>query len=160
MVFNVQEAKNLAMKIELLFQEQTHSTNCRKYGSIDNKALSDKGKSTLFVYNIVETANIGVGKKEGSNSGRRCGEVGHHSNECPKRRAVNIVEKDDDFIGDEVCEPEEDGDYKQEEYNCAKNQPKALKTEGRNFLPIVHGPSSFMGECKETQEVHLMVGYH
>ena len=26
-----------------------------------------------------------------------------------------------------------------------------------NFLTIVHDPSSLMGECKETQEVHLMV---
>ena len=38
-----------------------------------------------------------------------------------------------------------------------KNQPKALKAEGRNFLTIVHGPSFFMGECKETRKVHLMV---
>ena len=27
----------------------------------------------------------------------------------------------------------------------------------RNFLTIVHDPSSIMGECKKTQEVHLMV---
>ena len=26
-----------------------------------------------------------------------------------------------------------------------------------NFLTIVHDPSSLMGKCKETQEVHLMV---
>ena len=38
-----------------------------------------------------------------------------------------------------------------------KNQPKALKVKGRNFLIIVHGPSYFMGECKETREVHLIV---
>ena len=29
--------------------------------------------------------------------------------------------------------------------------------EGRNFLTIVHDPSSLMGECKETQALHLMV---
>ena len=29
--------------------------------------------------------------------------------------------------------------------------------EGMNFLTIVHGPSSFIGECKETREVHLIV---
>ena len=38
-----------------------------------------------------------------------------------------------------------------------KNQPKALQVEGRNFLTFVHDPSSLMGECKETREVHLMV---
>ena len=31
-----------------------------------------------------------------------------------------------------------------------ENQPKALQTGGRNFLTIVHNPSSLMGKCKET----------
>ena len=39
----------------------------------------------------------------------------------------------------------------------SENQPKALQAEGRNFLTIVHDPSSLMDECKETQVVHLMV---
>ena len=30
--------------------------------------------------------------------------------------------------------------------------------EGRNFLTIVHDPSSLMGECKEIRELLLMVG--
>ena len=38
-----------------------------------------------------------------------------------------------------------------------KNQPKALQAEGKNFLNFVHDPSSLMGKCKETREVHLMV---
>ena len=38
-----------------------------------------------------------------------------------------------------------------------KSQPKALQEEGRNFLTFLHDPSSLMGECKETREVHLMV---
>ena len=40
----------------------------------------------------------------------------------------------------------------------SENQPKALQAERMNFLTIVHDPSSLMGECKETQEVHLIVG--
>ena len=39
----------------------------------------------------------------------------------------------------------------------SENQPKTLQAEGRNFLTIIHDPSSLMCECKETQEVHLMV---
>ena len=31
----------------------------------------------------------------------------------------------------------------------SENQPKALQVEGRNFLTIVHDPSSPMDECKE-----------
>ena len=44
----------------------------------------------------------------------KCGEVGHHSNECPKRKAVNVVEKDDDIAENEVRGPNRDDDY--EEY--------------------------------------------
>ena len=38
-----------------------------------------------------------------------------------------------------------------------KKRLKALQVEGKNFLTFVHDPSSLMGKCKETQEVHLMV---
>ena len=73
MVFNVQEARNLAMKVELLIQEQTHSINYRIYEGVDNKAPSDKGKTHLVVSDIVEIANVGVGKgkREKCSSGRR-----------------------------------------------------------------------------------------
>ena len=38
-----------------------------------------------------------------------------------------------------------------------KNQPKALKVEGSNFLTIMHEPSTFIGECKEMYEVYMLV---
>ena len=50
-----------------------------------------------------------------------CGEVGHHSNECPKRKAQNVVEKDNDVVEKEVYGPDGDDDYKEyelEEYTC------------------------------------------
>ena len=62
MVFNVQEARNLAMKAELLTMEQTRSTNYRGYGGVDNKAPSDKGITPLNVYETVKTVNVGVEK--------------------------------------------------------------------------------------------------
>ena len=138
MVFRVQEARNLTMKPELLILEQTHSINYRRYGGVDNKALSDKGKTPLALSDIVETANVGVGKgksvvakggkdntfvhAKNNNPYARpfsvkcyiCGEVGHPSNECPKWKAVNVVEKDDDIAENEVCGPNGDDDY--EEY--------------------------------------------
>ena len=43
MVFNMQEARNLVMKAKLLIMEQTHITNYKRYGGVDNKAPSDKG---------------------------------------------------------------------------------------------------------------------
>ena len=138
MVFSVQEARNFAMKAELLILEQTRSTNYRRHEEVDNKAPSDKGKTPLDVFEIVETANISIGKgksvaveggkghtfvlaKNNNPYARlfgvkyyRCGEVGHRSIECPKQKVVNVVEKDDDVVENEVCEPDGDDDY--EEY--------------------------------------------
>ena len=138
MVFSVQEARNLAMKAELLILEQTHSTNYRRYGGVDNKAPNDKGKTTLAVFETVETVNVGVrkGKSVAMEGGKgntsvpaknsnpyvrpfgvkcyRCGEVDHRSNECSKWKAMNLVEKDDNVVENEVCGHDGDDDY--EEY--------------------------------------------
>ena len=62
MVFSVQEARNLSMKAELLIMEQTRRTNYRRYGRVDNKALSDKEKTPLVVFKTVKTINVRVGK--------------------------------------------------------------------------------------------------
>ena len=62
MVFSVQEARNLAMKAELLILEQTRSTIYRRYGRVDNKDPSDKGKTPLAVSDTVETIDDSVGK--------------------------------------------------------------------------------------------------
>ena len=84
---------------------------------------------------IVETANVGVGKGKSVVVERgkgntfvsakknnpyvrhfgvkcyRCGEVGHPYNECPKRKVVNVVEKNDDVAEDEVCRLDGDDVY-------------------------------------------------
>ena len=96
------------MKVVLLILEQSRSTNYRRYGGIDNKAPSEKGKTPLIVSENMETVNVGVGKGksvavEGGKGNTsvpaknnnpyvrpfyvkcyRCGEVSHCSNECPK----------------------------------------------------------------------------
>ena len=157
MIFNVQEARNLDVKIELLIMEQTHSTNYRRYGGVDNKALSDKGKTPLAMSEIVETVNVGVQKKKSvaveggkgntsvptKNSNpyarpfsvkyNRCGEVGHCSNEYPKRKALNVVEKDDDIVENEVCGSDRNCDYEEyekEEYTCVVRKLMLSATRG------------------------------
>ena len=92
------------------------------------------------MFETVETINVGIGKgksvaveggkgnifmpAKNSNPyakpyGVKCyryGEVDHRSNECPKRKTVNVVEKDDDVVKNEVCGP--DGDDDVVEYTC------------------------------------------
>ena len=116
------------MKVELLILEQTRSTYYKRHGGVDNKAPSDKEKTPLVVFDIVETPNVGVGKGksvvvEGGKGNTsmptkinntyvrpfsvkcyRCEEVSHHSNECPKHKVVNVVEKNNDVVENEVCE--------------------------------------------------------
>ncbi|KAF2320136.1 hypothetical protein GH714_024416 [Hevea brasiliensis] len=43
-----------------------------------------------------------------------CNEIGHHSNECPKRKLVNIVEREPVNEEEEFCGL--DGDCVKEEY--------------------------------------------
>ena len=86
----------------------------------------------------VETTNVGIGKGksiavEGGKGNTfvlaknnnpyarpfdvkcyKCKEVGHRSNECPKRKSVNVVEKDNDVVENKVCGPDGGDDY--EEY--------------------------------------------
>ncbi|KAF2308865.1 hypothetical protein GH714_022210 [Hevea brasiliensis] len=47
-----------------------------------------------------------------------CNKIGNHSNECPKRKLVNIVERELEDEEEEFCEP--DGDDIEEEYKQEK----------------------------------------
>ena len=85
------------------------------------------GKTPLAVSKTVEIVNVSKGNillsaKNSNPYARhfsvkcyRCGEVGHRSNECPKRKTMNVVEKDNDVVGNEVCGPDRDDDYKEYE---------------------------------------------
>ena len=53
------------MKAKLLIQKQTRSVNYKRYGGVDNRVPSDKGKAPLVVSNTAETANISAGKRKG-----------------------------------------------------------------------------------------------
>ena len=48
----------------------------------------------------------------------RCGEVSHCPNECPERKAMNVLEKDDNVAKNEVRKPDGEDDYEQEEKTC------------------------------------------
>ena len=57
----------------------------------------ERGKSNTCVL----TKNNNLYARHFSVKFYKCGEVDYHSNECPKRKAVNVVEKDDDVAKDE-----------------------------------------------------------
>ena len=73
------------------------------------------GKGNTYV----PTKNINPYAKPFGVKCYRCGEIGYRSNECPKRKAMNVMENDDDVVENEVCGPDGDDDYEeyeQEEY--------------------------------------------
>lgn len=70
MVFSVQEAKNLAIKVELLVQEQTSSY--RGYWGVDDKAPDDKKKTSSCVCYYGE-CQCWCGRREKCSSRRRKG---------------------------------------------------------------------------------------
>ena len=72
--------------------------------------------------NFVPTKNNNPYARPFNDKCYKCGEVGHRSNECPKRKAMNAMEKEDDVVQNEVCGLDEDDDYEEyewEEYTCA-----------------------------------------
>ena len=118
------EAKNLALRAELIIHEQSvRFTGGRKnygYDSIgsSNRVVSEKSKGV-----VVKTVG-GVEKKDDKAEGKRsmeskenprqsnpyakpilgkcyrCNQPGHRSNECLNRRTINIVEREEE---EEVC---------------------------------------------------------
>ncbi|XP_019053155.1 PREDICTED: uncharacterized protein LOC109114638 [Nelumbo nucifera] len=110
MILSVQEARNLALKAKLMFQERTQAESYRRYNGSDNRPTTvDKSKPAAGVQpsHPPNTANA----------------IGHRSSDCPRRKAVTIVEKEEEEdVDDEVyCEPDgedEEGPYEHEEYTC------------------------------------------
>ncbi|XP_010276232.1 PREDICTED: uncharacterized protein LOC104611026 [Nelumbo nucifera] len=146
MVLSVQEARNFTLKAELLFQVRTRADNYRWYSGSDNRpAAVDKGKPTqgaqpyhlLSVANASKTATGGNTRGNTSNPPKvvnpyakpapfkcfKCNEVGNRSSDCPRRKVVNMVERDEEEVGDDevYCGPDgqdEEGTYDHEEYTC------------------------------------------
>ncbi|XP_019052158.1 PREDICTED: uncharacterized protein LOC109114263, partial [Nelumbo nucifera] len=146
MIMSVQEARNLALKAELMSQERTRADNYRRYSGNDNRqATADKGKPTQGVQppnspNVANTNKAATGGNTRGNTSNppkninpnakpipfkcfKCNEVGHRSSDCPRRKAVNVVEREEEEVCDDevYCGPDgedEGGVYEHEEYTC------------------------------------------
>ncbi|KAF2294667.1 hypothetical protein GH714_014694 [Hevea brasiliensis] len=126
-------ASKLSLKAEIVIKQEPFG----RYG--DNKFAieKEKGKTTQRASNLCGTntkkssnkaPTIGGSKGTNSNAPKtsnpyakpaaikchRCNEVGHHSNEYPKRKSINIVEREPEDEEEEFCGP--DGDDVEEEY--------------------------------------------
>ncbi|XP_010263723.1 PREDICTED: uncharacterized protein LOC104601919 [Nelumbo nucifera] len=142
MILSVQEARNLALKAELMFQERTRADNYRRYSGSDNRpAVVDKSKLAPGVQpshppNVANTSKAATGGNTRGNTINppkavnpyakpapfkffKCNEVGHRSSDCLRRKAVNMVEREEDEKGDDevYCGPDgedEEGTYDHE----------------------------------------------
>ncbi|KAF2316940.1 hypothetical protein GH714_007154 [Hevea brasiliensis] len=133
MMMSVQEARNLALKAEMVIKQKPF----RRYGENKFAIEKEKGKTTQGASsscgtNAKKSNNkaLIVGGSKGANSNApkaynpyakpaaikcyRCNKIGHHSNECPKRKSVNIVEREPEDEEEEFCGPY--GDDFEEEY--------------------------------------------
>ena len=83
-----------------------------------------KGKGVMEEKNDITTPtkNANPYTKPSGIKCYRCKEMGRHSNECPKRTAIDMVEREDNESDDEVCGPDGDDngcDYNDhDEYAC------------------------------------------
>ncbi|KAF2289533.1 hypothetical protein GH714_036911 [Hevea brasiliensis] len=174
MVMSVQKARNLALKAKMVIKQKPF----KRYG--ENKFAAKRGKGKQHKELPIHVAPIQrkeptIGRSKGNNSNApkasnpyakptaskfyRCNEVGHRSNEYPKRKLVNIVESKPKDKEEEFCGPGEDDveeEYEQEERVYMK-PTKASKVEKRDFPSITNKPSNFVAKCKETKQVRLLV---
>ena len=122
------EAKNLALKAELMQQERGR----RNFGGYRNNTGSEEASEIVERDNNFKNSDKrngddkAAGKrpvydgrdkevkkadnpyaKPGVRKCYRCHQPGHKSNECPTRKTVNVVERDEEDDGVD-CEPEED----------------------------------------------------
>ncbi|XP_010275023.1 PREDICTED: uncharacterized protein LOC104610208 [Nelumbo nucifera] len=146
MVLSVQEARNLALKAELMFQDKARSDNYRRYSRSNNRLTTiDRNKSVPAVQpsHPASTSNVSKATTGGNTQGNpsnpskpsnpyarptpikcfKCNEVGHRSSDCPRRKAVNMVEREEEEdIEEEVCcgpdGEDEEGPYEHEKYTC------------------------------------------
>ena len=119
-LWTLNEAKNTDLRVELMLQDRGNrwDTNRRGYGGDNyNKTSTKNPKTTLeSVSNIERKEDKSVGKRniepkesqKTSNpyakptSGKcfTCNQPGHRSNECPNRKSIHMVDKDE---GEDVC---------------------------------------------------------
>ncbi|XP_010278719.1 PREDICTED: uncharacterized protein LOC104612828 [Nelumbo nucifera] len=117
MVLSVQETRNLALKAELMFQEKTRGDNYHRYSGSDRPTTVDKNKSAPGVQPSHPTSTTNAGKAITGGNTR----VGHRSSDYPRRKAVNMVEREEEEdVEEEVyCGPDgedEEGSCEHEEY--------------------------------------------
>ncbi|KAI5653353.1 hypothetical protein M9H77_30540 [Catharanthus roseus] len=196
-VKSVTEAKNLAIKAELMIRDRGGSRiegNRRTYGN-DNFQRSS-GEETLRSFadrsKAAQGSNQGTKRKEDKGLGKkvaelkegqktatnpyakpilskcyRCGQPSHRSNECPTRKSVNVVERDEEEV---FCGPDgDDDDYeayqsttevarKKIEESNAKYKQAADKYRKEKLFAVGHQVTVFLrrerfpvGQCSKLQ---------
>jgi hypothetical protein len=128
MVTTVDEARSLALKAELMLQEKSY-TYRRNFGE-SSQSQPDKGR--ISSQNSVNKQEKWLKEKEKGKGAAtdqksqnsyskpikcfKCNQPGHRSSDCPRRKAITLVEHEEG-IEDVLCDPEEDdgADYSEEE---------------------------------------------
>ncbi|KAJ1697651.1 hypothetical protein LUZ63_006163 [Rhynchospora breviuscula] len=129
-LYNLNEAKNMAMKAELMLQENGSKWDSNRRGlanesfprnTIDRSTTAQEVQKVANEDKAVGKRPMDKGEKQKpanptskSMVGKcyRCLQPGHRSGDCPNRRGINIVEREtEDEIYCESDEGDEEGDF-------------------------------------------------
>ena len=128
-LWTVEEAQGMALRAETMEKSRQYFSGYRRNTNEVQSPITDKRKSSQPsdpIKEQVETtrataAAVGSTSKNPNPYARpsigkcfRCGKPGHHSNVCPERRPVNLIENAETCKEEENLEGEED--YEEAEY--------------------------------------------
>ncbi|KAF2315630.1 hypothetical protein GH714_040144 [Hevea brasiliensis] len=165
------EAKNMALKVEMMKYERVLHDSYPRYDEDNERAVVGKeeekgshgalivakGKKTsnenpTGCVNKASSSNLPKGKnpyvKPTPNKCYRCNEEGHRSHECPRRKTVNFIKKQREFC----CEPEE-GEDEDDDFEFKESLGKKLM-----FLQNVEEESSNIHEELEGKQLEVTIG--
>ncbi|PKI78185.1 hypothetical protein CRG98_001420 [Punica granatum] len=194
MVAMVDDARSLALKAEMMTHDRENSyrgnyaessqTSAKRSQAIKRPKLNKQGQGNFdksagkkLVTETGASRNQNSLAKQFTVKCFKCNQPGHRLSDCPRRKAIALMEHEED-VEDVFCDPEEeedeeysgDDDYEQTymlikegvRYTLVplseKPKPKTVpKVEGKAFLIETHSEREIEADFKESKELHVLI---
>ncbi|KAF2297585.1 hypothetical protein GH714_000035 [Hevea brasiliensis] len=159
MLMSLQEARNFVLKVEMMLREKTRQIYYPTYDRDDHQSRAKKEETSQDVSlgGNVEIAKNSISVNNKANSFNppkpnnpyakpvpvkcyMCNEKGYRSNECSKRKSVNIFERhdDDDDDGEIYYGEDEEKDCQHDELICSMRMSMFIqKIDDKSFKDFI-----------------------